>query len=181
MTEVWRSIAGFDYYEVSNLGQVRTWRKLGCSPGRREEPRLLKPALDRSASEPFPYLRVNLWKNNHMTTRRVHALVLEAFVGTCPEGLEAAHLDGDYTNNRIDNLEWTTHIINCAHRSIHDTQPRGSRVWNAKLDEVQVREVLASLPYETMTSIAQRYAVSIQTIANIKDGKTWRHVARQPV
>jgi hypothetical protein len=39
-------------------------------------------------------------------------LVLEAFVGPCPDGLEACHWDDDPTNNRLSNLRWDTSIAN---------------------------------------------------------------------
>ena len=40
----------------------------------------------------------------------VHRAVLAAFVGPCPPGMEARHLDGDPANNVIDNLAWGTRI-----------------------------------------------------------------------
>ena len=38
----------------------------------------------------------------------VHRLVLEAFVGNCPEGMECDHIDRNRSNNRIENLRWIT-------------------------------------------------------------------------
>jgi len=42
----------------------------------------------------------------------VHRLVLEAFAGPCPDGMEACHGDGDPTNNRRLNLRWDTRSSN---------------------------------------------------------------------
>ena len=39
-------------------------------------------------------------------TRYIHRLVLEAFVGPCPSGLVARHLNGDLTDNWLTNLAW---------------------------------------------------------------------------
>lgn len=41
-------------------------------------------------------------------TRRVHQLVLEAWVGPRPEGMEARHLDGIAAHNVLGNLAWGT-------------------------------------------------------------------------
>lgn len=42
----------------------------------------------------------------------VHPLVLEAFVGPRPPGMEACHADGNKTNNALSNLRWDTKRAN---------------------------------------------------------------------
>src|SRR5215471_1608313 len=42
----------------------------------------------------------------------VHRLILEAFVGPCPKGMEARHLNGDRQDNRLVNLAWGTRLEN---------------------------------------------------------------------
>jgi hypothetical protein len=55
----------------------------------------------------------------------VHALILEAFVGPCPPGLECRHLDGNPANNRLDNLIWGTRIENQDDRRRHGIIGKG--------------------------------------------------------
>jgi len=57
----------------------------------------MKPQL-----QPGGFLKVNLNKK----TKRVHRLVLEAFIGPCPYGLVGTHKNGDRTDNRLCNLKW---------------------------------------------------------------------------
>lgn len=38
----------------------------------------------------------------------VATLVLETFVGPCPEGMKAIHINGDAEDNRLENLKWGT-------------------------------------------------------------------------
>ncbi|QZE10566.1 hypothetical protein SEA_SCOOBYDOOBYDOO_251 [Mycobacterium phage ScoobyDoobyDoo] len=59
------------------------------------------------------HLRLNLDTNK---TRLVHRLVLEAFVGPCPPGMETRHLDDDPSNNRLSNLCWGTRLENTMDR-----------------------------------------------------------------
>ena len=54
------------------------------------------------------YLRINLNKKSHVT----HRLIWVYLNGEIPEGLEIDHIDGDKTNNRIDNLRLATRTQN---------------------------------------------------------------------
>jgi hypothetical protein len=69
---------------------------------------------------------VNAKGYSHVTldgrSRPVHQLVLEAFVGARPTPKhESRHLDGDSSNNRPGNLEWSTHAENNRDRVRHGT------------------------------------------------------------
>lgn len=96
----WKPIPNFEGYEVSELGEVRSWRPKNGRGSLATEQRLLT-ALPFSDSK---YLRVNLSGK----TRRVHQLVLEAFVGPCPTGQLVMHLDDDPGNNALANLRYGT-------------------------------------------------------------------------
>ncbi len=101
--ERWLPIPGFDGYDVSTLGRVRSWRKKGRVPGRRTEPLLMKLGMNNGG-----YLHVNLRTANRSSIEPVHLLVLLTFAGPRPEGLQGAHADGDRHNNRSSNLAWVT-------------------------------------------------------------------------
>jgi hypothetical protein len=59
--------------------------------------------------------------------RYVHRLMLEAFVGPCPTGHQAAHCDGDRHNNVLTNLRWATRKENEADKLRHGTHQYGAR------------------------------------------------------
>ncbi len=55
--------------------------------------------------------------------------------------------------------------------------PRGSQVCSAKLTEDNVLEIKRRIKdKQSLTFIAQHFAVSIAAISRIKNKKTWRHV-----
>jgi hypothetical protein len=87
-------VLGFeDRYEVDANGNVWSIRS----------GRLLAPWILGG------YLRVRLYGGpERIETRRVHVIVLEAFVGPRPEGMQCCHGDGDRTNNILSNLRWGT-------------------------------------------------------------------------
>jgi len=53
--------------------------------------------------------------------RRVHHLVLETFVGPCPEGMETRHLNGDPSDNRLENLAWGSREDQISDQKKHGT------------------------------------------------------------
>ena len=110
--EKWLPVVGFEgFYEVSDLGRVKR-----INVGREARERLLK-----ASSNTLGYLRVSLYRDGKGSTRRVHRLVLEAFVGPCPEGEEGCHGDGDPANNRLVNLRWGTVSSNAIDRVAQGT------------------------------------------------------------
>ena len=177
MTEYWRSVPDYPSYEVSSLGQVRTWRKRGTVGGRRDCPHILKQKLDRARGVKCPYLSVNLWRNGKQQTFRVHAIVLLAFAGPCPVGKEGSHLDGDFRNNSSLNLLYKSHADNCQDRIRHGTQLHGSMVAGSKLTEHTVVSIANRLQAgERAVQVSRDLGVSKVTISKIVHGKIWKRV-----
>lgn len=51
---------------------------------------------------------------------KVHRIVLETFVGPCPDGMECDHKDRNRSNNHIENLRWVTKAENQHNTSKND-------------------------------------------------------------
>ena len=119
-SEEWRPVDGYGYkYEVSNQGRVRSVAREVRRPNRgtyRVAERILKP---RRAHHGHQY--VTLFGDTKKDRRHfgVHRLVLAAFVGPCPEGMEACHNDGDPSNNQVSNLRWDTRSANMLDKVRH--------------------------------------------------------------
>ena len=123
------------------------------------------------------YKVVQFWKDRKNYTYSVHRLVLETFVGPCPEGCEALHNDGDRTNARVDNLRWGTRKENVADSIRHGTATVGTNNTQAKLTEVDVRSIrrLSSAGWQPR-AIAERFDVTSSTIYNVLSGRTYQGV-----
>ena len=104
----WRKVNGFNSYEVSEDGRVRSLDRFtdqricgGKAVRAFYKGRLLKPAKGDSN-----FLVVNLSENGKRKTKAVHRLVAEAFLPN-PENLpDVRHKDGNTANNNASNLEW---------------------------------------------------------------------------
>ena len=113
MEEIYKDIQGFEGYEVSNKGNVRT--KIGKKTIRNDgrvriwNQRVLKPQINTKG-----YYVVKLYKNGKQYTKTIHRLLMIAFY---PENVKDTvnHIDGNKKNNNIDNLEWCTYSENMLH------------------------------------------------------------------
>lgn len=171
--ERWLAVVGYEgLYEVSDLGRVRRLRERRGGADRlfADGPRIVKQH-ERSYSR--GYLDVSLYKEDKHVRRPVHLLVLEAFVGPRPAGLEGAHDDGVRSHNHLGNLLWKTHAENLADKKRHGTQTYGVDHHSAKLSTAEVDEVRQST--EPARAIARRLGVCHRTILNIRNGKVRLH------
>ena len=122
-TEVWRPIPEYEgIYEASSLGRIRSVDRQ-VPYGGNGHTRSLRGRI----KEPYVldgYLRVGLWKLGKNRQVFVHRLVLFAFVGPPPAGMEAAHFpDSDRQNNHVDNLQWRTRDENQAEMQMRNYSP----------------------------------------------------------
>ena len=121
--EEWRDVVGFEgIYRVSNMGRIiSTYREIVRSGVvTRIFPRILRTSSSRG------YLNVKLRKDGKTYTRKVHALVCEAFLnGRKNEETEVNHKNGIKADNRVENLEWCTPKYNIWH-SYHITNRKPS-------------------------------------------------------
>ena len=100
-------------YSVDELGNV--YSRWG---------RLLKCSLNGNG-----YKQVYCYKSGKLErTYLVHRLVWMAFKGEIPEGLEIDHIDGNRSNNRLDNLRVVTH----QHNMLNMTKVKGYSYFKEK-------------------------------------------------
>jgi len=155
MREVWKPVVGYEEtYHVSNKGRVRRVSsgkiRKACSNGKR--------------------MVVNLCQGGVIRSRKVHHLVLEAFVGLRPQGTECCHGDGNYQNNRLTNLRWDTPLSNCLDAIEHGTR---------------VRQVLRSdgVVFDSAADAANHHGLSpgsiracCRGVTSLSDGFGWEYV-----
>lgn len=122
------------------------------------------------------YVYVDLGKGNK---ELVHRLVLEAFVGPCPAGMECRHLDGDKSNNRLDNLCWGTKSENYHDKVKHGTVnvAKGTQYNRSGLTEDDVREIRRRREAgERPRDLAKEFKITQASVCDIAARRTWKHV-----
>lgn len=164
--EIWQDALGYEgLYEVSSLGRVRSLDRLQKN-GQVRKGRVLKGYVYG------PYRRYCL-RDGGLRTIFGHTLVLEAFCGPRPEGMECRHLNGDPLDNRLENLAWGTREEN----EMDKTQKRvlkGESHWGAKLTEEQAKAIKYGSLSQRKT--AKLFGVRQQDVSRIRLGQRWAHV-----
>ncbi len=166
--EIYKEIAGFPNYLVSNLGNVKN----------KNSNKLLKPYLTRG------YPRVSLYDaNGKRYCKLVHRLVAQAFIPN-PENLPVVnHISGIKTDARVSNLEWVSHSENLSHAHNNGLRPlintQGKNNGFAKLTEIQVIQIRQLLADGKLTqkTIASQFGVSRSTVRDIKLARRWSHIS----
>lgn len=174
-SEEWRSIPGFDpMYEVSSIGQVRSWKLIGGRGQRASEPFIMKSFITNDGYEMATIRDLN----GVPRKRGVHAYQALAFIGPRPSGQVVRHLDGNSRNNVVSNLACGTPADNKNDSMRHGTHAHGIRHGRSPFTEQDVREIRAlKIVPGQLAQVARQYGVSPPAIRAIRDRKTWRHVA----
>ena len=112
--EIWKPIEGFENYQVSTSGRVKSLPRRGTIGG------ILKPEITNDG-----YLQVALYNNGKRYWKRVHRLVAQTFLPNPNNLPEVNHKDENPSNSNLQNLEWCTTSYN------HDYGTRIERVRQA--------------------------------------------------
>lgn len=162
---VYSLVAGFPRYRVGTDGSICSLRKGTWLP--------LRGAYDKDG-----YHKIILCKDGKRYYRRTAAVILETFVGDKPSSKhEVRHLNGVRKDNRLSNLEWSTHKENIADKKKHGTWQGGNNASNRKLSEEDIPIIRhRRMCGERLIDIADDYNVTVCTISAVATGQNWKHI-----
>jgi NUMOD4 motif-containing protein len=168
--ERWLPVVGFeDWYEVSDLGRVRSYHPPYGARGRRRKPYMLTPTAKGTGK----YLMVTLRQGDRVECVYVHTLVLTAFVGDRPPKNEARHgPNGRYDNSRA-NLCWGTMQENHQDR-VRDGGEAKPRAKLSSADVLECRRRYAA--GEKQVDLAREFGVSSSGLCQAIKGTTWKDI-----
>jgi hypothetical protein len=160
----WKKISEYKSYFVSKDGRVASYRN--------GKFKVLK-SWSNGGYSTISLMEIGMGKRH----KRIHRLVLEAFVGYCPKGYNADHINCIRDDNRLENLQWVPISENCALVAIRGRQAKGSKNGCSFLDEKKVAVIKQLLNRGISASqISVLADISDRTVVRIKNNIAWKHV-----
>lgn len=172
--KIWKPIIGFEgYYEVSNLGEVRSLPKLHfVKRGKIGHWRKGRECLIIGDVNKNGYRQIKIKLFPIKKVEYVHRLVALHFIPNPQGKKQVNHKDGNKTNNNVLNLEWVTDQENKNHAI--------KNYFYTKLTLEQAQEIIKKfVPRKYPVSrLAKEYGVSHSCIQGIvyKYEKTWKNL-----
>lgn len=154
--EIWKNIPGYDRYQISNYGNIRS-----LNYKRTRQVKCLELGKIKNG-----YLAVILYDDKIIPrTFLVHRLVAEAFIPNPDNKPQVNHKDGNKTNNYISNLEWVTRKENIRHS--FDCLGRVSTAGKFRKSSKPVIQLLDNVEISEYSSISEAYKLTSIPYSNI--------------
>ncbi len=170
-----RVVHGHPDYAVSRNGDI--FRLTKKSSGRRRR-YLVQPLRRKPEISKWGYHVACLCTKGTRQRVTIGRLILTTFLGQPPDkSYQAAHLDGNKSNNTLRNLAWVTARENSSHKKVHGTYLCGEEIHLSKLRESDVIQILALKGSIAQRKVAAQFGISQGNVCAIQTRKTWAHVA----
>jgi hypothetical protein len=174
--EIWKAITGYEgRYEVSTLGRVRSldrYRKVN----KEGNLCLLKGQQITLYVNQVGYPQVTLSIDHKGKKFTVHTLVANTFLEKLPHHECVNHINGIKTDNRVENLEWSTYGANNKHA--YDTKLKipysrfGEKNPRCKYSSRDIKKLRVLLMAKSVPVISRVFGVPKGTLYNIKKSDT---------
>lgn len=172
--KIWKDIPGWEgYYQASRDGYIRSIDRFDSKGVKR-----FGQILSSNYEDRYGYKQTILSKNNKKKVTTIHRLVALAFLPKIEyQKYTVNHKDGNKLNNHINNLEWATVKENNRHaHEIGLVNHKAENNPSAKLTNENVIKIRERWKprITTMKRLSKEYDVSVFTIRNIVQNKSWR-------
>ena len=175
--EIWKGIPGWEYYEASNLGRIRSLDRYPFYKDNRK--RFLKGRILKATANNRGYYYVTLCEDGVKNKKElVHRLVATTFLHNPEKKRQINHIDGHPKNNHVSNLEWCSNIENSQHAWDNNYYPRGEKHYSAKITDdeaLEIRNLYAKKTFK-QKELAKMYGVSKSNISAIVLRKSFKHI-----
>jgi hypothetical protein len=179
--ETWKKVDGYENYEISNYGNLRSLDNVVHFIRIGKPHTVFKKGMLRNKEMcKNGYVRYSLCVGNKKVQFSAHRLVAKAFIPNPKNKPDINHKDSNRGNNFVGNLEWATEKENIQHalklgRYDH-TRKKGEEHHMSVLTKEKVLNIREDRKSLTFREIAKKYSISKSTVQQIINKKTWIHI-----
>ena len=172
MEEIWKDIPGYEgLYQASSLGRIRSLDHVVEYVKHYDYGDVVAkhffPGKILSQNKTSGYLGCIFSINGKIEYPLVHRLVASAFIPNPDNKPEVDHVDGDTTNNCVENLRWVTSRENAA-----NSMSRGEHTCQNPYKRKAIRDVDTGEIFESMLDAEKRYNIPRGRVSGaIKSGQ----------
>lgn len=178
--EIWRDIQGYEgRYQISNIGRLKSLKR--ATQGTRSDgstyTQQIRETMLLQTYNSTGYLGSSLYYAGVGTRCFTHRLVAQAFIPN-PDNLpQVNHIDGDKSNNTIENLEWVSAKTNMIHGFTTGliTVPSGAESAHAKLTWEEVRYIRGNPEGMLQKELAAMFGIGCSTVSHVQHYKTYKN------
>ena len=159
----WKVISDFPNYSVSDTGLVKN----------NKTNKILKPYINKNRG----YCYVKLQQEGRQKGIHIAQLVARCFIPNPYSKKTINHIDGNKSNNCVENLAWATHKENSQHAFKSGLGKSGLHHYRSKFSAEDLHDII-ELHNQGLKSfeIARLYNVSESPINSIIVGKSYRNI-----
>jgi hypothetical protein len=170
--EVWKDIKGYEgLYEISNLGRIKSmWRKKESQLlfGFYQNGRIITTHTHKNKS-----IIVSLRKDSKHKRHYLHRLLAIAFIPNPHNKPCINHLDGNRSNNEMDNIEWCTYKENSEHAYNNNLTSRNDKITLTNLSSGEVKGFRSQRKACIFLCESNNY-IHRMLLRGIDNNKTWK-------
>lgn len=183
MVEIWKTIKENPNYMVSNLGRIKS---LDHYVSNGKGTRMVKGKVFTGAINRYGYINIHIVVNGKEKNIRLNRLIAQTFIPNPHHKEQVNHLNGNKSDNRVENLEWATRSENGKHAYKMGLLDKKSMIknWDSfKKPIAKVRNGQIIEKYQSMTEARIKNNMSISSLCNYaknnkkdRDGNEWRYL-----
>lgn len=179
--EKWLPIVGFEGVGlVSNLGNVKTIDRFFMRGEHKvkRNGQIRKPSVNKKGYLYIP-IRAVINGKGCVKNKTIHRLVAEAFIPNPENKPQVNHINGEKSDNRVENLEWVTNAENMQHayKSGLRTAPSGVDSPYSVFSKQDVLDIRDSFKNGiSQIELAKKYNVTTGCISGICRKRTYANI-----
>lgn len=167
--EEWKSVPGYENYQISNTGKIQRWKVT------KKQWKDIKPTTCKNNK----YLMFTVSRNGNAVKLYLHRVLCALFVpnDNPKEKVDVCFKDGNTANTSIENLYWSNQKERMGRRKAEGKYDENA-CGNAKLSKLDVMTIRWMKYHKAMSyrELAEYYGVHPWTIYACVKGLTWKNI-----